>query len=56
MDCMASTSGNDIVLLDVDVLDGGSEKLFFRRHSNSRIAKRGAAVVNFRCCRHSKRG
>ncbi len=34
---------NNIVLLDVDVPDGGGQKLFFRRHNSSRI-------FVFRCC------
>ena len=32
---------NDIVLLDVDVLDGGGQKLFFRRHSTFKDSKAG---------------
>ena len=33
MCCMASTSGDDVVLLDVDVLDGLLEEFFFVSHS-----------------------
>jgi hypothetical protein len=34
-------------LLDVDVLDGGRQKRFFRRHSPSRISKRDCCAVKF---------